>query len=86
LFRDYASNPPLYPRLHEYLRSSQVPLLAVWGRGDEIFGPDGAKAFADDVRNAEIHLLEGGHFLLESVGDEVATLVRDFLDRTNRTV
>lgn len=37
LFRDYATNAPLYPRLHEYFRASRVPLLAVWGRGDEIF-------------------------------------------------
>lgn len=81
LFRDYATNPPLYPRLHEYLRSSGVPVLAVWGRGDEIFGPDGARAFAADATNAEIHLLEGGHFLLESAGDAVATIIRDFLGR-----
>jgi pimeloyl-ACP methyl ester carboxylesterase len=81
LFRDYASNPPLYPPLHEYLRRSHVPLLAVWGPGDEIFGPDGARGFADDVPDAEIHLLEGGHFLLESAGDEVATLIRGFLDK-----
>ena len=81
LFRDYATNPPLYPRLHEYLRTSHVPVLAVWGRGDEIFGPDGARAFAADADNAEIHLLDGGHFLLESAGDQVATLIRDFLGR-----
>jgi pimeloyl-ACP methyl ester carboxylesterase len=81
LFRDYATNPPLYPRLHDYLRTSRVPLLAVWGRGDEIFGPAGARAFAEDAADAEIHLLDGGHFLLESAGDEVATLIRDFLAR-----
>jgi pimeloyl-ACP methyl ester carboxylesterase len=85
LFRDYASNPPLYPRLQEYLRSAQVPVLAVWGRGDEIFSPDGARAFADDVPDAEIHLLDGGHFLLESAGDDVATLIRAFLGRINLT-
>lgn len=79
LFRDYATNPPLYPRLHEYFRQSRVPLLAVWGRGDEIFGPAGAHAFADDLPDAEIHLLDGGHFLLESACDEVARLIRDFL-------
>ena len=39
LFADYASNLPLYPRLHDYLRDSRVPLLAVWGANDEIFGP-----------------------------------------------
>ena len=43
LFRDYATNAPLYPRLHDYFRASGVPLLAVWGRGDEIFGPAGAR-------------------------------------------
>ncbi|BAX94513.1 alpha/beta fold hydrolase [Mycobacterium shigaense] len=79
LFRDYATNAPMYPRVHEYLRASQVPLLAVWGRGDEIFGPAGAEAFADDLPDAEIHLLEGGHFLLESALDEVAGLIRTFL-------
>ncbi|MBC3194921.1 alpha/beta hydrolase [Pseudonocardia sp. C8] len=81
LFRDYATNPPLYPRVHEYFRDSGVPVLAVWGRGDEIFGPDGARAFATDSPNAEIHLLDGGHFLLESAMDEVVPLIRDFLDR-----
>jgi pimeloyl-ACP methyl ester carboxylesterase len=79
LLRDYATNAPLYPRLHEYLRASQVPLLAVWGRGDEIFGPAGAEAFAGDLPDAEIHLLDGGHFLLESALDEVVGLISDFL-------
>ncbi|MBB4908353.1 alpha/beta fold hydrolase [Actinophytocola algeriensis] len=81
LFRDYATNPPLYPRLHRYLRDSAVPVLAVWGKGDEIFGPEGAKAFATDAHDAEIHLLDGGHFLLESAVDEAAALIGDFLDR-----
>jgi len=81
LFRDYATNPPLYPALHQYLRTSGVPVLAVWGRGDEIFGPAGAEAFAGDAVDPEIHLLDGGHFLLESAGDEVAGLMRDFLAR-----
>ncbi|MCU7726332.1 alpha/beta hydrolase [Actinoplanes sp. KI2] len=78
LFADYATNPPLYPRLHEYLRASRVPLLAVWGQGDPIFGPDGARAFAADLPDAEIHLLDGGHFLLESAVGEVAELMRNF--------
>lgn len=79
LFRDYATNAPLYPYLHEYFRATRVPLLAVWGRGDEIFAPAGAEAFADDLPDAEIHLLDGGHFLLESAGDDVAQLIRSFL-------
>ena len=81
LFRDYATNPPLYPALHEYLRREHPPVLAVWGRNDPIFAPEGATAFAADAPDAEIHLLDGGHFLLESAGDEVAGLIRDFLSR-----
>ena len=83
LLRDYATNAPLYPRVHEYFRATGVPLLAVWGRGDEIFGPAGAQAFADDLPDAEIHLLDGGHFLLESALDEVAQLIRNFLAKVN---
>lgn len=81
LFLDYATNPKLYPALHDYLRTSEVPVLAVWGENDPIFGPDGARAFADDAADAEIHLLDGGHFLLETAGAEVAALIRDFLSR-----
>jgi pimeloyl-ACP methyl ester carboxylesterase len=83
LLHDYASNSPMYPRVQEYFRSRRVPLLAVWGRGDEIFGPAGAEAFADDLPDAEIHLLDGGHFLLESALDEVAGLIRAFLVRVH---
>jgi len=85
LFLDYATNVPLYPSLHEYLRTSQVPLLAVWGRGDGIFGPDGATAFAEDLPDAEIHLLDGGHFLLESALDDVAVLIDTFLGKLDLT-
>lgn len=81
LFRDYATNPPMYPEVQRYFRESQVPLLAVWGKGDEIFGPAGAEAFRRDLPGADIHLLPGGHFLLESAVDEVAELIDGFLDR-----
>ena len=81
LLADYASNLPLYPKLHGYLRDTQVPVLAAWGRNDEIFGPEGALAFAGDAPGAEIHLLDGGHFLLESHLDAVAGLIHPFLER-----
>jgi pimeloyl-ACP methyl ester carboxylesterase len=82
LFADYASNLAVYPKLHEYLRHSRVPVLAVWGRNDEIFDSAGALALADDAPDAEIHLLDGGHFLLESQLDTAASYIRGFLGRT----
>lgn len=81
LFRDYVNNRALYPRLHEYLRASAVPVLAVWGRNDEIFGPAGAQAFTRDAADPEVHLVDGGHFLLESHLDVVTGHLRDFLGR-----
>jgi pimeloyl-ACP methyl ester carboxylesterase len=79
LFADYVTNVELYPRVHEYFRTSGVPLLAVWGRNDEIFGPAGALAFSRDLPHAEVNLIDGGHFLLESRLDAVVALIRPFL-------
>ncbi|MFF0463380.1 alpha/beta fold hydrolase [Streptomyces mexicanus] len=81
LFRDYPTNVDLYPRVHRYFRDSRVPLLAVWGANDEIFGPAGAEAFRQDLPDAEIHLLDSGHFALESHLDIITGHVRDFLAR-----
>ncbi|WP_062651697.1 alpha/beta fold hydrolase [Streptomyces maremycinicus] len=79
LFRDYITNVDLYPQVHDYFRTSEVPLLAVWGKGDEIFGPDGAHAFRRDLPDAEIHLIDSGHFALESHLDAITGYIRGFL-------
>ena len=81
LFRDYPSNIDEYPAFQEYFRTYEPPALVAWGSRDEIFGPDGARAFARDLPDAEIHLLDAGHYALETSGDEIAALVRDFLER-----
>lgn len=81
LFGDYQSNVALYPDFQRYLREKHPPLLAVWGDKDPFFLPPGAQAFKRDVPKAEIHLLDAGHFALESQGPEIARLVHDFLDR-----
>jgi pimeloyl-ACP methyl ester carboxylesterase len=81
LFRDYKYNLDGYPAFQEYFRTSQVPLLAVWGRNDEIFGPAGAEAYRRDLPDAEIHLIEAGHFALEDQLDTIAGYIRGFLGR-----
>lgn len=81
LFWDYQFNLDGYPAFQEYFRSHQPPTLVTWGRNDEIFGPAGAEAFRRDLPNAEIHLFDAGHFALETHGDEIAGLIRDFLNR-----
>ncbi|KJQ52697.1 alpha/beta fold hydrolase [Microbacterium sp. SA39] len=79
LFGDYATNRALYPALQEWLRASRVPVLAVWGRNDEIFAAAGAEAFRRDSPDARIELLDAGHFLLESNLDDVVRIIRDWL-------
>jgi pimeloyl-ACP methyl ester carboxylesterase len=81
LFGDYQSNIALYPKFQEYLHTRRPPLLAVWGKNDPFFLPAGAEAFRRDVPDAEIHLLDAGHFALESQGPEIAAIIRDFLAR-----
>ena len=78
---DYQHNVALYPDFQKWLRASKVPVLAVWGKNDPFFGPDGAEAYKRDVPDAEVHLLDGGHFLLETHLDEVAAYIKAFLER-----
>ncbi|MEV7375096.1 alpha/beta fold hydrolase [Streptomyces sp. NPDC090301] len=81
LIADYGSNFDLYPAFQEYFRTSRVPLLAVWGEGDQVFVPAGAEAFRRDLPDAEIHLLPTGHFALETHAPAIAALIGDFLAR-----
>jgi pimeloyl-ACP methyl ester carboxylesterase len=81
LFGDYKSNVALYPKFQEYFRTQRPPLLAVWGKNDPFFLPAGAEAFKRDNPQAEVHLLDAGHFALESRGSEIAAIIRDFLAR-----
>ena len=81
LIGDYKSNVALYPDFQNYFRTHQPPLLAVWGRHDPAFIPAGAEAYKRDLPSAEVHLLDAGHFALETHAGEIASLIRDFLDR-----
>lgn len=81
LFKDYGSNVALYPQFQRFFRARRLPALIVWGKNDEIFPVDGAYAYLRDLPDAEMHLLDTGHFALEDKGDEIAMFMRDFLDR-----
>ncbi|OXC73263.1 alpha/beta fold hydrolase [Caballeronia sordidicola] len=80
LFYDYRTNVERYPQWQEYLRKHQPPTLVLWGKTDPSFSVAGAHAYRNDVPDAEVHLLEGGHFVLDEACDEVALLMKRFLD------
>lgn len=80
LLLDYASNVALYPTFQEYFRTSQPPLLAVWGQNDPFFLPAGAQAWKRDIPEADIRFYDTGHFALETHAAEIIPVIRSFLD------
>jgi len=81
LFHNYPSNVALYDEWHRYFRDKQPRTLIVWGQNDPFFTVEGAKAFLTDLPNAELHLLNAGHFALEEEGVFIAERIREFLSR-----
>ena len=81
LLGDYKTNVALYPDFQRFLRERRPPTLVLWGRNDPFFTIQGARAFRRDIPEAELHLLDGSHFLLESHGPIAAALLRAFLVR-----
>ncbi|MBS9718368.1 alpha/beta hydrolase [Pseudohalocynthiibacter aestuariivivens] len=82
LFYDYRTNVDLYPDFQEFFRTFQPPTLIVWGKNDVIFPAEGATPYLRDLPNAELHLLNAGHFALETNGPEIAEKIREFLERS----
>ena len=79
LILSYRTNVALYPAFQAYFRAHRPRLLAVWGRNDPYFLPAGAEAYRRDLPDAEVHLLETGHFALETHHREIATHIRRFI-------
>jgi pimeloyl-ACP methyl ester carboxylesterase len=77
----YRTNVALYPAFQAYFREHRPPTLAVWGKHDAFFIPAGAEAYRRDNPDADIHLLDAGHFALETHHSEISDLMRDFLAR-----
>ena len=84
LFLDYRTNVASYPLWQKWLREVQPPTLVVWGKYDPSFTVAGATAYGDDVPKAEIHFLDAGHFALDEATDDIALLVRNFLEHLEK--
>ncbi|MDR3408595.1 MAG: alpha/beta hydrolase [Methylovirgula sp.] len=84
LLYDYRTNVASYPKWQAWLREHKPPTLILWGRYDPSFIVPGAEAYKRDLPNAELHLLDAGHFALDEKVDEIARLVIGFLDKQAR--
>jgi pimeloyl-ACP methyl ester carboxylesterase len=81
LFGDYKSNVALYPTFQKYFRTYKPPFLALWGKNDPFFLPQGAEAYRRDIPDADVRFLNTGHFALETHSAEIGAAMRAFLAR-----
>lgn len=80
---DYRTNLPLYPDFQAFFRKYQPPTLIVWGKNDTVFPTEGAIPYQRDLPNAEMHLIDTGHFALETHGQEIASHIEKFFSPSN---
>jgi pimeloyl-ACP methyl ester carboxylesterase len=81
LFYDYRTNVDSYPKWQAWMREKQPRLLVIWGKYELSFDSSEPEAYRRDVPEAKVHIVDGGHFALDTAADEVAQLVRDFMNR-----
>ena len=79
LFYDYRTNVEAYPKWQAWLRENQPRLLVIWGKYDPSFDLSEPEAYRRDVPDAQVHVLDAGHFALDTAADEIAALIRGFV-------
>jgi pimeloyl-ACP methyl ester carboxylesterase len=79
LFYDYRTNVDAYPKWQAWMQKTQPKLLVLWGKHDLSFDSGEPERYRKDVPKAEVHVLDGGHFMLDTKADDVAALVREFM-------
>ncbi len=83
LFYDYRTNVAAYPKWQARLRKTQPKLLVLWGKHDLSFYLGEPERYRKGVPNAEVHVLDAGHFALDTKADEIAALVDEFMKTQN---
>jgi len=79
LFYDYRTNVENYPRWQAWMRENQPRLLVIWGKYESSFDSSEPESYRRDVPNAEVHIVDGGHFALDTAADEIAAFVGQFM-------
>jgi len=79
LFYDYRTSVENYPRWQAWMREKQPRLLVIWGKYESSFDPTEPGSYRRDVPNAEVHIVDGGHFALDTAANDIATLIGQFM-------
>jgi len=80
LFYDYRTNVDAYPKWQAWMQKNQPKLLVIWGKHDLSFDPGEPERYRKDVPAAEVHVLDAGHFALDTKSEQIADLVRIFMN------
>jgi len=80
LFYDYRTNVENYPKWQAWMREKQPRLLVIWGKHESSFDSSEPESYRRDVPNAEVHLVDGGHFALDTAADEISVRVSQFME------
>ena len=80
LFYDYRTNVEDYPKWQAWMREKQPRLLVIWGKHESSFDSSEPESYRRDVPNAEVHLVDGGHFALDTAADEISVRVSQFME------
>ena len=86
LFYDYRTNVDSYPKWQAWMRETQPRLLVVWGKYDPSFDIGEPERYRKDVPNAQVHVIDAGHFALDTAADDIATLVQEFISASHSGV
>ena len=78
LLYDYRTNVDLYPQWQGFLRERQPKTLILWGENDIFFTPEGGRAYLRDLPEAELHMLDSGHFAVEDSLEEIVAHIKRF--------
>jgi pimeloyl-ACP methyl ester carboxylesterase len=86
LFYDYRTNVDAYPKWQAWMREKQPRLLVIWGKYELSFDSGEPERYRKDVPSAEIHIVDGGHFAMDTAADEVAAAVQGFVGSSSAKV
>jgi pimeloyl-ACP methyl ester carboxylesterase len=79
LFYDYRTNVTAYPSWQAWMRKNQPRLLVIWGKYESSFDPSEPESYRRDVPKAEVHIVDGPHFAIDTAANEIAALVANFM-------
>jgi pimeloyl-ACP methyl ester carboxylesterase len=79
LFYDYRTNVEAYPKWQAWMCQNQPRLLVIWCEYEAPFDPSEPESYRRDVPSAQIHIVNGGHFALDTAADQNAKLMQVFM-------